>query len=400
MSDATRPGGSGIEPSDAALSPTPGAPGEPAPVVVDAPVGVTGITLTVLTALVVVFMLQYMQAVLIPVVIGILVAYGLDPFVSALARVRIPRSIGAGIVVVTVVAGLGIGVYALSGQALQIVAQIPQAAQRIQERVKSRGRHGASAIDQVQKAATELQKTAQVATETGGGTDKNAAVAKVQVVEPAFDANSYLYAGGVNLIGGAGQGAVILFLVYFFLVTGNLYKKKIVKIAGPALWQKKLTVEILDEINTQIENFIRVQLFTSALVAAVTIAALWYFGVRQYIIWGLLAGIFNSIPYLGPLIVTAGLGVVAFMQFDDVPRTVMVCSVAFIITSLEGFLLTPALMSRAARMNPVAIFVGLLFWSWVWGIWGAVLAVPMLMMIKAVCDHIEDLQPVGELLGE
>jgi predicted PurR-regulated permease PerM len=78
----------------------------------------------------------------------------------------------------------------------------------------------------------------------------------------------------------------------------------------------------------------------------------------------------------------------------------MVCSVAFIITSLEGFLLTPALMSRAARMNPVAIFVGLLFWSWVWGIWGAVLAVPMLMMIKAVCDHIEDLQPAGELLGE
>jgi predicted PurR-regulated permease PerM len=404
MSDATRPHGDGIEPADAAaLSPTPGAPGEPAPVVVDAPVGVTGITLTVLTALVVVFMLQYMQAVLIPVVIGILVAYGLDPFVSTLARARIPRSIGAGIVVVTVVAGLGIAVYALTGQALQIVSQIPQAAHRIQERVKSRGRHGDSAIGQVQKAASELQKTAQVASDAGAGsssTQGKTEITKVEVVEPAFDANSYLYAGGVNLIGGVGQGAVILFLVYFFLVTGNLYKKKIVKIAGPALWQKKLTVEILDEINTQIEHFIRVQLFTSALVAVVTLAALWYFGVHQFIIWGLLAGIFNSIPYLGPILVTGGLGIVAFMQFDDVPRTVMVCGVAFLITSLEGFLLTPALMSRAARMNPVAIFVGLLFWSWVWGIWGAVLAVPMLMMIKAVCDHIEDLQPVGELLGE
>jgi predicted PurR-regulated permease PerM len=400
MSDTTPPRGAGIEPADAdALSPTPGAPGEPAPVVVDAPVGVTGITLTVLTGMVVVFMLQYMQSVLIPFVLGILVAYSLDPFVSALARLRIPRSIGAAIVLVAVVATLGIGVYALSGQMLDIVAQIPEAAQRIQQRVKSRGRHGDSAIDQVQKAATELQKTAQVATETGGGEDKSA-ITKVQVVEPAFDAHSYLYAGGVNLVGGAGQAAVILFLVYFFLVTGNLYKKKIVKIAGPALWQKKLTVEILDEINTQISNFIRVQVFTSALVAAATMAALWYFGLRQFIIWGLLAGIFNSIPYLGPVIVTAGLGVIAFMQFDDVAKTVLVCSVAFIITSLEGFLLTPALMSRAARMNPVAIFVGLLFWSWVWGIWGAVLAVPMLMMIKAVCDHIEDLQPAGELLGE
>jgi predicted PurR-regulated permease PerM len=402
MSDGTRPAGEGIEPADAALSPTPGAPGEPAPVVVDAPVGVTGITLTVLTALVVVFMLQYMQAVLIPVVLGILVAYGLEPPVSALARVRVRRSIGAGIVLIAVVAALGVGVYALTGQALQIVSQIPQAAQRIQQRVKSQGKHGDSAIGQVQKAATEIQKTAQAATDSGAAaTGKDAAgVTKVQVVEPTFDANSYLYAGGVNLLTAAGQGAVILFLVYFFLVTGNLYKKKIVKIAGPALWQKKLTVEILDEINTQISNFIRVQLSTSALVAAVTIAALWYFGVRQFIIWGLLAGIFNSIPYLGPLIVTGGLGVVAFMQFDDVPKTVMICSVAFLITSLEGFLLTPALISRAARMNPVAIFVGLLFWSWVWGIWGAVLAVPMLMMIKAICDHIEDLQPVGELLGK
>src|SRR6185436_12835563 len=129
----------GIEPAKAPLSPTPGAPGEPAPVVVDAPVGVTSMTLTVLTVLVVVFMLQYMQSVLIPVVIGILVAYGLDPFVSALARVRIPRSIGAAIVLLMVVAGVGIGMFALTGQMLDIVSQIPQAAQRIQERVKSRG---------------------------------------------------------------------------------------------------------------------------------------------------------------------------------------------------------------------------------------------------------------------
>ena len=128
--------------------------------------------------------------------------------------------------------------------------------------------------------------------------------------------------------------------------------------------------------------------------------ALWYLGVEQYVIWGLLAGIFNSIPYLGPVLVSGGLAIVAFIQFDDVAKTITVSAVAFVITSLEGFLLTPTLMSRAARMNPVAIFVGLLFWSWIWGVWGAVLAVPMLMMLKAVCDHIDDLQPIGELLGE
>ena len=98
--------------------------------------------------------------------------------------------------------------------------------------------------------------------------------------------------------------------------------------------------------------------------------------------WGLLAGLFNSIPYLGPVIVTVGLGVVAFMQFDDLLKSAYVCGAAFAITSLEGFLLTPALMGRAAQMNPVAIFVGLLFWTWIWGVWGTVLAVPMLMMLK------------------
>jgi hypothetical protein len=98
-------------------------------------------------------------------------------------------------------------------------------------------------------------------------------------------------------------------------------------------------------------------------VAVATALVLWWFGLEQYAIWGLLAGVFNSIPYLGPVIVTAGLGTVAFMQFDDLLMTTYICGAAFLITSLEGFLLTPALMGRAAQMNPVAIFVGLLFWS-------------------------------------
>ena len=375
---------------------------EPSPTVVDVPA--TGrLSLAVLASLAVVFMLQWGQSVFIPLAIGILMAYALEPFVAVLARIRVPRMIAAGLVLLVFVAVLGLGVYSLTGQTLQVVRQIPEAAQRIRERVTNRDKKNGALVE-VQKAATELQRTAEVASQQSEtqGTVKTGVppVQKVQIVEPAFDARSYLIWGGTNLIGAAGQFAVLLFLVYFFLVTGDLYKRKIVKIAGPALWQKKLTVQILDEINQQISSFIRVQLFTSAVVAAATTTALWLLGVQQFIIWGLLAGIFNSIPYLGPFLVSGGLSIVAFMQFDSVEKALMVAGAAFLITSLEGFLLTPALMSRAARMNPVAVFVGLLFWTWIWGVWGAVLAVPMLMMLKAVCDHIEDLQPVGELLGE
>jgi predicted PurR-regulated permease PerM len=225
-------------------------------------------------------------------------------------------------------------------------------------------------------------------------------VQRVQVVEPTIRATDYLWAGGKNVMAFLGQFAMVLFLVFFLLVTGDLFKRKLVKIAGPTLTKKKITVQIMDDINKQISSFLRVQVLTSVLVAVATGVVLWWFGIEQFIVWGFLAGVFNSIPYLGPLIVTGGLGIVTFMQFDDAVKTGYVCLATLAITSLEGWLLTPALMGRAAQMNPVAIFVGLLFWSWVWGVWGTILAVPLMMMVKAICDRGEDLQPVGELLGE
>ena len=182
--------------------------------------------------------------------------------------------------------------------------------------------------------------------------------------------------------------------------TRDLFKRKIVRIAGPTLTKKKISVQIMDEINQQISGFLRVQVITSAVVAVATGLALWWFGVDTYVGWGLLAGVFNAIPDLGPIVVAGGLAVVTFLQFDDLAITAYVAGTAMAITSLEGWLLTPLLMSRAAKMNPVAIFVGLLFWSWVWGVWGTILAVPMLMAIKAVCDRVEDFEPIGELLGE
>jgi predicted PurR-regulated permease PerM len=377
-------------------------PAEPKPIIV-----VRNLALTVIAALAVMLVLQYAQSVLVPIVLGVLISYGLEPFVGALNGLRIPRALGAAVAVTLLVGGLGLGIYTLSDQAMAIVTDIPTAAQRIRDRVRSHRTNSGGALEKVQRAATEIDRAAQEAAtpsaaerELAATERKNTGVQKVEVVQPPFRASDYLWSGGVGLLGFVGQFVLVLFLVYFFLVTGDLYKRKLVKIGGSTLSEKKITVQILDDINLQIESFMRVQVFTSVVVAVATGISLWWLGVDHPIIWGILSGIFNSIPYLGPIIVTAGLGVVSFMQFDDLLRTGYVCGVAFAITSLEGFLLTPMMMSRAAQMNPVAIFVGLLFWSWIWGIWGTVLAVPMMMMLKAVCDHVEDLQPVGELLGE
>lgn len=375
---------------------------ERAPVVIRMPVDVRSLGLTTLAVLAVILVLQYAQPFLIPVVLGVLISYVLGPGVTSMERHGVPRVLGAFLVIAALCGTLGYGAYSLTDEAVDIIDDLPKAAEKLRTRLRTEADRPKPAseeglLEKVQEAAEQIDETAAKAA-TPAPAPRN--VTRVQIVDPPFRASDYVWLGGQGVLRFFAQLAVVLFLVYFLLVTDDLYKRKIVKIAGPTLSKKKVSVQIMDEINQQISGFLRVQVITSVIVAAATSAALWWFGVENYVIWGLLSGLLNSIPYIGPIVVTGGLAVVTFMQFDDLVMTMYVSGTALAITSLEGWLLTPLLMSRAARMNPVAIFIGLLFWSWVWGVWGTILAVPMMMAVKAVCDRVEDLQPVGELLGE
>ena len=375
-----------------------GVPAEP--VIIQTPVDIRSIAVTVLAVFAAILMLRWAESVLIPIVLAILISYVLSPAVTSMAKRGIPRALGAFIVIAALCAGAGFGVYSLSDEALGIVDDLPQAARKVRDRMAAKSRpQDAGIIEKMQDAAAQIDQTAADA-QADTPTPAPRGVQRVQIVPPPFRASEYLWLGGQNLLNFLGQFAIVLFLVYFLLVTDDLYKRKMVKIAGPTLTKKKISVQIMDEINQQISAFLRVQVITSLLVGVATGIALWAFGVDNYVIWGLLAGIFNSIPYLGPIVVSSGLAVVTFLQFDNLLITAYVAGTAMAITSLEGWLVTPLLMSRAAQMNPVAIFVGLLFWSWVWGVMGTILAVPMLMTLKAVCDRVEDLQPIGELLGQ
>lgn len=371
---------------------------EAEPVVIRMPVDVRSVALTTLAILSTILVLRWAEPVLIPIVLAILISYVLAPAVRSLAKRGLPTALGAFLVIALLCGAAGYGTYALSDDAVDIIDDLPRAAERLRARWEVRSAPADEGLlEKVQEAASQLDKTAAKATDPKPVPQ---GVTRVQVVPPPFSATDYLWSSGRNVVSFIGQLGMVLFLVYFMLVTDDLFKRKMVKIAGPTLTKKKISVQIMDEINIQISNFLRVQVLTSAIVGVATGAALWAFGLENYVIWGLLAGVFNSIPYLGPIIVSGGLAVIAFLQFDDVWMTTYVAGTAMAITSLEGWLLTPVLMSRAAQMNPVAIFIGLLFWSWVWGVWGTILAVPMLTTLKAICDRIEDLQPFGELLGE
>jgi len=340
----------------------------------------------------VILLLQFMQPVLIPLVLGALLFYALDPPVDWLERHHVPRVIGAAMMLALVLSACGGLAYSLQGQALTVIDELPAGARKLASSLRRGPGAAPDALEKVQQAADALQSADKPVPPPKG-------VLRVQVEEEGFRASSFLWSSSFSLMSAANQLVMVVFLTYFMLLSDQLFKRKLVEMVG-TLSQKKTTVLVLEDIAGQIEQFIKIQLLSSTAVALVTWGALWAIGLEEAALWGLAAGILNSIPYYGALLVTAGLSIVAYLQFGTLQMTAAVAGVALLITTIEGFLLTPLLIGRASSMNQVAVFGGLLFWSWVWGVWGILLAVPMMMVIKVICDHVEPLQPVGHLLGD
>ena len=360
-------------------------------------VNVRSIALTVIAAVAAMYVLQWAQEVFIPIVLSVLISYALEPIVIWLTRIKLHRALASALVVTSLTGGVGYTAYTLSDDAVEIVSQLPAAATKLRAALRrERGENGT--IQDVQRAASELQRTADEATGTNPAPAKG--VQRVQIEQPTFNVREYLSWGSASLLAFGGQAVLVLFFVFFLLSSGDLFKRKLVRLAGPSLEKKKITVKILDDINTQIERFLLVRVVTSVAVGIATWLAFRIVGLEQAGVWGIAAGVFNSIPYFGPVIVAAGIAVVAFLQFGTISMALFVSAISLAITSLEGWILTPWLTSRTARTNEVAVFIGLIFWGFVWGIWGTLLAVPMLVAVKACCDRIEDLKPVGELLGD
>lgn len=369
---------------------------DPAAMAIRMPVDVKSASLTLLAVLACVFVLRVAQEVFVPIVLAILVSYTLDPLVTRMARVLFNRAVSAAVVLALLVCATALGAYTLRGQAAEAFNTLPEKVRTIREALQS-GRGGSPTIQKVQQTAKEIEKVAAAASVPPPVPN---GVTPVQVQEPAFRVADYLAWGSKGIVSFAGQVSIIFFLVFFLLASGDLYKRKLVKIAGSTFSEKRLTVQILHEIDEQIENFLLVRISTSVVVAVATWLALWMLGLQQAAIWGIAAGVLNTIPYLGPIIVSAGLAVVAFLQFGTLSMAIYASGAALVITALEGFLLTPALVGKSAQMNQVAVFIGLLFWGWMWGFWGAILAAPMLMVMKVTCDRIEGLQGLAEFLGE
>jgi predicted PurR-regulated permease PerM len=288
-------------------------------------------------------------------------------------------------------------IYFLRGQAEDLLERLPEAIAKARTVIAS-GPRGESqgTVAKVQEVAGELQNSA---TEVAG-TKAPKGVTRVQIEEPVFRASDFLWSGSVGLLWFLGQTITVVCLVFFLLMSGDMYKRKLVEAVGPVLSRQKLIVGTLNEIDQQIGRFLLVQVLTSATVGTAVGLSLWYLGLNHAAVWGVTAGILNSIPYIGTLIVTGSLALVAFLQFGSLEMVALIGGVTLLVTSLDGYLLTPMLMGKFSNMNNVTVFLSVLFWGWLWGPLGMLLAVPMMMVIKSICDHVEQLKPIGLLLGE
>lgn len=354
------------------------------------------LALVVLATLAVLATLRWASGFFIPLMLGFVFFYALSPVVDAMARARIPRAIGAGVLVTAIVAGMGAAVYSLADDANELVNTLPEAAERLGEAIRKRSTSQSTPLETVQKAATELERAAAPAT-PAASTEPD--VQRVVVEESRFDLSEHLWTGTLGLVTLIGQIVLVIFLTYFLLVSGDTFRRKLVRIAGPGLTEKKLTVQALDEINVQIQRYLLVQLLASLLVGVATALAFAFMGMKHAAVWGVAAGILNLVPYVGSIVVTGAAALVAFLQFGELEPALAVTGVSLVINTLEGYLLVPWLTSKANSMNAVSVFIGVLAWGWLWGVWGLLLGIPIMMVVKAVCDRVEELKPVGELLG-
>ena len=259
---------------------------EPEPAGVATTVDVRSAALTIIAVLAIVTVLKVAQAMIIPIVLGVLISYALDPVVGWFENRHVPRAVSAAVLLVAIVFGTGAAMYGLRFQVGEIVDKLPEAAQRVRKSLaqdRSASSPGPTAIQQVQKAATELEKAAD---STATPAAPASGVTRVQVESTPFNLTDYLLWGSIGVVAAVGQLVLVLFLVYFLLASGDLYKRKLVKIVGPSLTKKKITLQILADIEHQIGTFLLIEVFTSIVVGIATWLAFRWIGLEQAAVWG------------------------------------------------------------------------------------------------------------------
>jgi predicted PurR-regulated permease PerM len=362
------------------------------------PVNVRGLALTLLAAVAFVFALKWAQNFFIPLIFGVFISYTLTPVVAWLERMKIPRIIGTSMLLLGLLAGAVVIANSLRSEFQSILVRLPEATHQLSQAIAKVQDGQPSTMRQMQMAATEIEKATNQA--TGVHPVSRRAPVAAEAARPAFKIQDWLWAGSMGIAGVIGQATMMIFLVFFLLLSGDSFKRKLVKITGPSLSAKKITVHILDGINKSIQNYMFMLLVTNILLALSLWIIFRWLGLENAGAWAVAAGCLHIIPYFGPLIIAVATGITAFIQFGSISGMLLVSGSSLLVATVVGTFITTWMTGKIAKMNAAAVFVGLLFWGWLWGIWGLLLGVPIIVMVRVVAEHVEGMESVAELLGD
>jgi predicted PurR-regulated permease PerM len=345
------------------------------------PFGIRSFAISGLFILAAFYTLYFGRAFFLPIVLSLLLNFLLSPVVRGLKKLHIPESLGAGLVILSLLGLMGLGIFELSAPAYDWIGQAPQSLRKIEGRIRDLKKP----VQTMSKATEQVEKITKVA----GGPS----APPVQVTTESL--GSRVLSRATEFI----ADFVILFILLFFLLaSGDMFLRKLIKML-PSLEDKKRAVEIARQIETEVSAYLTTITLINVVLGLAVWGALALAGIPNPLLWGVVAAFANFVPFLGPITMILVLAMVGLLTFPDVPHALMAPGAFLGLHFLESYLLTPMILGRRLTLNPVVIFLALTFWGWMWGITGAILAVPIMMVLKIFCEHSEPFAPIGEFLG-
>jgi predicted PurR-regulated permease PerM len=344
------------------------------------PFDVRSIALTGLFVLAIFYTMYFMRSLLLPIVLAVLLSYLFRPIVRALARVKIPPIIGAAVILVALLALIGYSVSSLMVPFAGWLEKAPAGLSELQHKLMPLKK----SMTQVAQASGEIEKLATPDSQT-----------KTAVEVKRHPLTEMLYMRTPEFI----AGAVLLFiLLYFLLVYDGVFMSKVIKLM-PTLSDKKTAVSIAHDIESHVSRYLLTITIINTCLGIAVGTTVGLLGLRNPIMWGVMVGVLNFVPYLGALTGMICMTIGAILSFDSLSYALLFPAVYLAFGALEGNFITPWVMGRSLTLNPVLILISLTFWGWMWGIAGVILAVPILAALKIFCAHIERMAPIAEFLS-
>ena len=317
--------------------------------------------------------------VLIPLTLAVLITMLLSPAVSLLEGLKLPRPLSAAVAIAMLVGVLGGGVYGLSGPAQQWLEKLPQSGGKIDEMLRS-----------IKKPFAQIEQATE---HLAAATDQRNATAP-QMVQLAPRGLTERLAGGTAEF--AAAVSVIFILVFFLLSSGDTFLRKLVSVI-PTFADKKRTVETIRSIESDISFYLVMMLLINVGLGTGVALITALLGIPDPLLWGTLTVILSFAPYVGEMAITATLLIISMVTFDTLGKA-LIAPAAYIILMSCVHITVPVIVKRRLLLNPVAVFIAIIFLGWIWGMPGALLAVPLLASCKIICERIEHLNAIAAFL--